>query len=135
MFRLAIVTPEKILFDGEVRSLVVPGSEGYLGVLANHAPLISALQAGKIQFTDSSNQDRVMVVSRGFFEVANNAATVLADQIENANEINIESARAAYRDARQRLNTDASLTDGDRKALEAAMRWHAARIKVHEDTH
>ena len=135
MFRLSIVTPEKIFFDGEVRSLVVPGSEGYLGVLSNHAPLISALQAGKIQFTDGSSQDRVMAVSRGFFEVSNNVATVLADQIENANEINIESARTAYRDDRQRLHSDASLTAIDRKSLEARMRWQAARIKVYEDTH
>ena len=48
MFQLSIVTPEKVVFDGEVVSLLVPGMEGYLGFLSNHAPLITALAVSSV---------------------------------------------------------------------------------------
>jgi len=135
MFRLSIVTPDKIFYDGEVRSLVVPGADGYLGVLTSHAPLITSLIAGKIEFSDAAGTDRVMAVSEGFFEVSNNVATILADLIENATEIDINAARAALKEERQRLSAQDLDDDDERTAIQARVRWQTARVKVYEDTH
>ena len=78
-FKLSIVTPEKIFYEAEVESLSVPGSEGYLGILAHHAPLITAIKPGKIEFRDTEDQIHQLAVSGGFLEVSGNIATILAD--------------------------------------------------------
>ena len=135
MFRLSIVTPDKILYDGEVRSLSVPGADGYLGVLSNHAPLITSLIAGKIEFSDATGGNKMLAVSRGFFEVSNNVATILADLIEDSSEIDIDSARAALKEERQRLNSHDLSDTESRSEIQARVRWHTARVKVFEDTH
>jgi F-type H+-transporting ATPase subunit epsilon len=78
-FLLRLVTPQKLLLEAEVSSLQVPGSEGYLGVLAHHAPLITALQEGKLTVKDASGRETAYHVTGGFLEVSDNRATVLAD--------------------------------------------------------
>ena len=81
-FTLSIVTPEHILFEEEVESIVVPGAKGYLGVLANHAPLITPIEPGKMTVRKSSSTEIVMAISGGFLEVSQNKATVLADAVD-----------------------------------------------------
>ena len=78
-FTLRLVTPQKLLLEAEVMSIQVPGSEGYLGVLAHHAPLITALQEGKLTVKDPSGHATSYHVTGGFLEVSDNRATVLAD--------------------------------------------------------
>jgi F-type H+-transporting ATPase subunit epsilon len=81
-FELAILTPEKTVFEGAVEYVQVPGTEGYLGVLAHHAALVTALQKGALTVRRPGGGDQRWTVSGGFFEVANNRATVLADAVE-----------------------------------------------------
>lgn len=83
-FALSVLTPTKKVIDESVQSIVVPGSEGYLGVLANHAPLITALQPGTLTVRDAAGQEREYHVTGGFFEVSSNRAILLADSIEAA---------------------------------------------------
>jgi len=78
-FLLRLVTPQRLLLETEVASLQVPGSEGYLGVLAHHAPLITALKEGKLEVKDPSGRVTAYHVTGGFLEVSDNRATVLAD--------------------------------------------------------
>ena len=78
-FQFRLVTPQKLLLEAEVSSLQVPGSEGYLGVLAHHAPLITALQEGRLTVKDPSGHATAYHVTGGFLEVSDNRATVLAD--------------------------------------------------------
>jgi F-type H+-transporting ATPase subunit epsilon len=100
MFRLSIVTPEKVFFEADIRSLIVPGTEGYLGVLSNHAPLITALQPGKIEFRDIDDQQHFLAVTSGFLEVSGNVATLLADAVEETEEIDLKRAEAAIEPGR-----------------------------------
>ena len=79
-FHLSILTPEKTVFEGEVEYVEVPGTEGYMGVLANHASLVTALMAGNVVYRQGGSDQR-LTVSGGFFEVDHNRATVLADSI------------------------------------------------------
>ena len=77
-FHLDLVSPEKLLFSGEVDQVDVPGSEGDFGVLAGHAPLIATLRPGILTIYREGGSMRV-VVNGGFAEVSPAGLTVLAD--------------------------------------------------------
>ena len=80
-FELAILTPERTVFEGPVEYVQVPGSEGYLGVLAHHAALVTAMAGGTLTVRKPGGADQRWEVSGGFFEVGDNRATVLADTV------------------------------------------------------
>ena len=80
-FKLSVLTPERTVFEGSVEYVQVPGSQGYLGVLAHHAALVTALAAGDLTLRHAVGREERMRVSGGFFEVSANRATVLADEI------------------------------------------------------
>ncbi|MFB3142704.1 MAG: ATP synthase F1 subunit epsilon, partial [Acidobacteriota bacterium] len=90
---LEIVTPEQLLFSGEVEEVVVPGSEGYLGILPGHAPLLSELQIGVISYRQDSQETKVFC-NRGFVEVLPDRVSILAEAAEFPDQINVEQARA-----------------------------------------
>ena len=78
-FKLSILTPERSVFEGVVEYVEAPGTEGYFGVLANHAAMVTALSAGTLTVRGASGTEERWEVAGGFFEVSNNTATVLAD--------------------------------------------------------
>jgi F-type H+-transporting ATPase subunit epsilon len=80
-FDLAILTPEKTVFEGPAGYVQVPGSGGYLGVLAHHAALVTALARGTLTVRKPGGEELQWAVSGGFFEVSANRATVLADEV------------------------------------------------------
>jgi F-type H+-transporting ATPase subunit epsilon len=77
-FQFDLVSPEKLLLSGEVDQVDVPGSEGYFGVLAGHAPLVAALRPG-ILTIKRNNEEIKIVILGGFAEVSPTGLTVLAD--------------------------------------------------------
>ena len=81
LFQLAILTPDRPVFEGDVEYVQVPGTEGYLGVLAHHAALVTALMPGTLTYRLPGGKDVKLEVTGGFFEVSNNQATVLADSV------------------------------------------------------
>ena len=89
-FHFDLVSPEKLLFSGEVDQVDVPGNEGDFGVLAGHAPLVSALRPGIMRVT-VNNQAQDMVVLGGFAEVSpDGKLTVLADLADSVEDFNRE---------------------------------------------
>ena len=126
-FTFRLVTPQRLLFEGPALSVQAPGSEGYLGILANHAPLITALMPGKLEVKDPKGVVvTTYAVSGGFLEVSDNRASVLADSAEPATAIDRERAAAAMKRAEERLRgaaaPGADAVDRDRatRALERA---------------
>ena len=77
-FRFDLVSPEKLLFSGEVDQVDVPGADGEFGVLAGHAPLVTTLRPGILVIHGEGGAQRI-VVNGGFAEVGANGLTVLAD--------------------------------------------------------
>lgn len=80
-FKLTIVTPERILFDGDAVYLHVPGGAGSMGILANHAPLLSSLVPGTFELWVPSSEDPVFfrTTKNGFIEVLKNNVSILLD--------------------------------------------------------
>ena len=83
-FHLEVMTPAGSKFDEQVVSIVVPGELGYLGVLANHAPLITTLSAGDLKVTLDGNQERFFQIPGGILKVAHNEAVLLTESIEES---------------------------------------------------
>ncbi|MGZ3885317.1 MAG: ATP synthase F1 subunit epsilon [Bacteroidia bacterium] len=77
--KLEIITPDKKLFEGSVKSAVFPGSEGSFGVLNNHAPMIATLKAGTIELTEDNNNKQSFTVKGGVVEVLKSNVIVLAE--------------------------------------------------------
>ena len=78
---LKIVTPETLLFEGEIQGVKAPGIDGLFGVLNNHAPMLAALGEGDLTAT-AAGKDLVFAISGGFLEVNDNVVSVMADTAE-----------------------------------------------------
>lgn len=120
-FHLEVVTPDRSLLSEEVVSLVAPGVQGYLGVLANHAPLVTELGIGVLRIRYPDDTEEQVAIEGGFMEVAHNRVLILADAAERPQDIDIQRAREALLRARQRLNDPTMDHERARAALERAI--------------
>ncbi len=120
-FKVEIVTPEKVVFSGEVESLVVPADRGYLGVLAGHAPLLAALRAGEILMRGEGGEARY-ATSGGFMEVTPGRTSLLTESAEEIGAIDAARAEKARQRAAERLASADKTVDKERAraALERA---------------
>ncbi len=76
---LEIISPDKKIFDGDVKSVTLPGTEGSFGVLNNHAAMISSLKSGRIKVIDNAQQTQTFDIKGGVAEINNNKVIVLAE--------------------------------------------------------
>jgi len=79
-FTFELVSPEKIIFSGDVEQVVVPGTEGDFAVLKDHAPVMSALRPGVLTYTDAKGTSETVFIRGGFVDATPSLLTVLADQ-------------------------------------------------------
>ncbi|MDI9340480.1 MAG: ATP synthase F1 subunit epsilon [Sediminibacterium sp.] len=77
--KIEIITPDKKLFEGQVKSAVFPGSEGSFGVMNNHAPMIATLTAGKVELIEENNTKQDFTIKGGVVEINQNKVIVLAE--------------------------------------------------------
>ena len=124
-FKLTIVTAEREVFSEDVDSLVAPGIDGQLGILPNHAPLMTQLQPGEMTVR-SDGDENVLVVTGGFLEVLNNNVTILADTAEMDVAIDLERAEEALKRASERMENRQSEVDLSR----ALQSFRRAQIRV-----
>ena len=127
-FMVEIVTPEEILFRDEVQFLVAPGTEGELGIMRNHAPLVGALKIGVLRYKDPNGTQKTMAISGGFMEVVDNVARVLAETAENGDNIDVLRAKAAKERAEKRLQARDETVNALR--AEMALKRAIARLKA-----
>ena len=98
-----LVTGERVVYqDSGVELVSAPGSEGRLGILPNHASLISTLDAGEVRIR-KGGQEEHFVVFGGFIQVTYNRVIILADTAERVADIDLERARRAYDHTRERM--------------------------------
>ena len=81
--RLRVVTPEKVVFEGDARSLVAPAWDGWVGILPGHAPFLTLMGEGPLSVEPESGSRREFRIEGGVMKVESNEVTVLADRVES----------------------------------------------------
>ena len=129
VIRLDIVTPAGLLMSENVAAVNLPASKGSMGVLTNHAPLMTTLDIGIVKY-NQANTDRYLTVSGGFAEIKDNTVIVLAEAAERAEEINVARAQASKARAEERLHDHSSRKDLDMLRCELSLHRAINRIKA-----
>ena len=121
-FHFELVSPEQLLFSGEVESVVVPGTEGQITVLKDHAPVMTTLKPGVVEVSENATTKRRMFVRGGFADIAPTGLTVLAEQAVAIEELDAARLAAEIQNAEEDVN-DASEGEAKRARAMAMSPW------------
>ena len=124
---LEIITAEGEVFSDTVSVVVAPGVDGELGILPDHAPLLTTLESGELKII-KEGEESFIAISGGFIEVLGDKVIVLADTAERSEEIDIERAEKALELANERV--EEAQTDIDLERAVASLRRSHTRLKV-----
>jgi F-type H+-transporting ATPase subunit epsilon len=124
-----VVSVEASLFEGEADFVLATGGEGELGILPQHAPLLTTLAPGPLRI-DHDGQSEEIFVGGGFMEVLPERVTVLADVAERAEDISEDRAEQARRQIQERLSEARELSHEERLDMEAALAMAEARLRM-----
>lgn len=102
-FHVEVITPQKVVFDGEVTGIVAPGTNGSFEILKNHTAFISSIKIGEMRLVHPDGYEEYYAVGGGFLDAENNKVRVLAETCEKAADIDINRAKLAHERARKRL--------------------------------
>ena len=125
--QLQIITAEREVFSGQVDALNAPGVEGQLGILPDHAPLMTVLQPGELTVR-TGGEESYLALSGGYLEVLGNQVIILADAAEDVDEIDEQRAQQAVELARQRIAGRES--DVELEQAVASLRRAQVRVTV-----
>jgi F-type H+-transporting ATPase subunit epsilon len=131
MLKLEVVTPERRVVDTEAEIVTIPTASGEAGILANHAPLISALKPGLLSYAvKGSTEKEKLAIATGFVEVSGNQVSVLTDLAESADEIDADRAKADRDEAEKELAANATAPDDETAAIRERLDLANARISL-----
>lgn len=126
--QVEIVTPRRELFSGEVQMITLPGIDGQMGIMGQHAPLLTTLDIGEIILHKPGEEEDYIAVTGGVVEVRPDKVIVLARSAERADEIDIARAEAAMNRAQQAIAQGPATPQ--RPPAEMALRRSQLRLKV-----
>lgn len=125
--RCEIVSQDRMVFEGDADIVVLPGTDGEMGILPHHAPLLTTLKYGLIKVREKT-QEQVFTVAGGVAEIQPDIVTILADAAENVQEIDVARAEDARKRAEEALSK-VSAEDADvYEKLEAAL--HRSNLRL-----
>lgn len=126
-FKLEILASDHVFYSGECDELIFPGQDGSFGILPNHQPMITCLNAGELRFR-AGDEWHYAVVSDGFVEIMPSYVTLLADTVERPEEIDEKRAEAAKERAEEKLRQKQSISEYYH--TQAALNKAVARLKI-----
>jgi F-type H+-transporting ATPase subunit epsilon len=127
--RCEIVSQDRMVFEGEADIVIVPGENGELGILPNHAPLLSTLRYGILTIRYQGREEH-FTIAGGLVEIQPDIITILADAAENVGEIDVARAEAAKRRAEEILQQGLPPDTDTYLAMEAALRRSYLRLQA-----
>ena len=124
-----IVTQERTVYSEQADYVSLPGTEGVMGILPNHAPLLTALTFGEVKIRKDGDE-QYFAIGGGFAEVQPDKVIILADSAEQADEIDFERAQKARERAEQAMKEGVSEDAANYAQIEAALRRAQIRVDV-----
>jgi F-type H+-transporting ATPase subunit epsilon len=118
-FAFELVSPERLVLSEQAMQVVVPGTEGYFTVLANHAPIIAMIKPGVVEVTLESGDEKRMLVRGGFADVSPNGLTLLSEYVADLANFDLEELNQQIKNAQEDL-ADAQ-TDEKRDRAQLAL--------------
>ena len=128
--KLEIVTPEKMVFSGQIEEVTIPGTEGEFGVLRGHEAFLSSVDIGELNYVKDGKKI-YYAVNTGYAEVTADKVTILIETAERSDDIDKERAMRAKDNAESRLG-QLTKEDADFEIMRAALARAIARISVAE---
>jgi|ERR1700738_256682 F-type H+-transporting ATPase subunit epsilon len=122
---LRVMAPNRIVWNSEVQEVILSTNSGRIGILPNHAPLLTALDIGIIKIR-LNGQWSTMALMGGFAMVDNNQMTILVNEVEKANEINFQKAQETFQMAQDKL----AQAEGKKQIIEANLTLKRAKARL-----
>nr|YP_009549105.1 ATP synthase CF1 epsilon subunit [Haplopteris elongata]AYW16167.1 ATP synthase CF1 epsilon subunit [Haplopteris elongata] len=129
VLNLRVMAPNRIVWNSEVREIILSTNSGQIGILPNHAPLLTALDMG-VSKIHTNGQWSAMAPMGGFAMVENNKVTILVNEAERASEIDPDEARQSF----QLAQTELVEAEGRRRRIEANLRFRRAKARLEAST-
>ena len=126
LMQVELVAADRLVWSGEAKMVIARTTEGDVGILPNHAPMLSLMVHGIVDVTTSDNETWIAAVDAGFLSVANNRISVLAEHAEMSHDIDLEKARADL----ERCKIEGAEDSDALEKAEAA--WAEARVRAAE---
>ena len=126
-FSLKIVTPDKSVFNGDIKRIFLKNTVGRLEILSNHADMVTSTISSIVEFTDSEGNDKKLFVSKGIASIFNNEMTIFSDSAEFSQDIDLSRAEKAKERAEKRLLEGDKY---DKNRAELALRRSIERINL-----
>ena len=121
-----VITPEEVIYDGEADLVIARIADGDLGVLVDHSPLVSTVEAGEVRIREGDEQ-QVYATSDGFFKVSENLVQVLVEEAVSPDEIDVDAAENRVEEAERELSeVSEEAEDRDRVIAEIERRQRTA---------
>ncbi len=127
---LEVITPERKVYEDDVDMVIAPGSDGYLGILPHHAPLLTSLGPGEFR-VKRGGVEEVLAVFGGFMDVRGDRVVILTDAAEHALDIDVQRAQEAHDRARKELQAGPP-SAADEQRARASLQRALVRIRVSE---
>lgn len=123
-----IVTPERVVYSGEAKMVIVRGVQGELGILPQHTPIVTPLKIAPVRILLEDGKETKIAVSGGFMEVSNNKVTILAEAAELPGDIDRARAEEAKKRAEKRISE--KFPDFDIQRAECALQRATMRLDI-----
>jgi len=134
ILKLEIVTPDKLTFLGEVDSVVIPASEGEMGILPHHIPLVTQIKPGELVITRGHKKE-YLAVGEGFVTINHDTVNVLTDMAVEWEHIDEGAAEAAVKRAQEALAGKHDLGSEESAAVQASLSKSLAQLRVKRRQH
>jgi F-type H+-transporting ATPase subunit epsilon len=131
--KLEIITPDALVFEGDVEFVELPGAEGDMGVFPQHEALVTELKAGELRITQKGKVE-VLAIGEGFAEITGTSIAVMTDGAVNEKDIDEKAAEVAVKRAEELLKSN-TLEGEELEATQASLARSLAQIKVKRRHH